>query len=73
MLVAAFGISAVGTVASLAMRIFNAPPTLTFGVAALTILSLAYLLGHATEQLGASAGPKIGGIMNATVGNIGEI
>ncbi|MGZ8511829.1 MAG: calcium/proton exchanger [Candidatus Limnocylindria bacterium] len=73
MLVAAFGISAVGTVASLAMRIFNAPPTLTFIVAALTILSLAYLLGHATEQLGASAGPKIGGIMNATVGNIGEI
>ena len=73
MLIAAFAVSAIGTVASLALRIFNAPPTLTFGVAALTILALAYLLGHATEQLGASAGPKIGGIMNATVGNIGEI
>ena len=73
MLIAAFALSAIGTVASLALRFSNADPTLTFGVAAITILGLAYLLGHATEQLGASAGPKIGGIMNATVGNIGEI
>ena len=73
MLIAAFVVSAVGTVASLALRLLNADPTLTFGVAALTILALAYLLGHATEQLGISAGPRIGGIMNATVGNIGEI
>ena len=72
-LIAAFAVSAIGTVASLALRILNADPTLTFGVAALTILALAYLLGHATEQLGISAGPRIGGIMNATVGNIGEI
>ena len=73
MLIAAFALSAIGTVASLALRFSNADPTLTFGVAALTILALAYLLGHATEQLGISAGPRIGGIMNATVGNIGEI
>jgi Ca2+:H+ antiporter len=72
-LIAAFVVSAMGTAASLALRLLGADPTLTFGVAALTILALAYLLGHATEQLGASAGPKIGGIMNATVGNIGEI
>ena len=72
-LIAAFAVSAIGTVASLALRLLNADPTLTFGVAALTILALAYLLGHATEQLGISAGPRIGGIMNATVGNIGEI
>ena len=73
MLIAAFAVSAIGTAASLALRLLNADPTLTFGVAALTILALAYLLGHATEQLGISAGPRIGGIMNATVGNIGEI
>jgi Ca2+:H+ antiporter len=72
-LIAAFAVSAIGTVASLALRILDAEPTLTFGVAAITILALAYLLGHATEQLGISAGPRIGGIMNATVGNIGEI
>jgi Ca2+:H+ antiporter len=70
----AYGVSAVGTVAAVLMRfVLNADPTLTFGIAALTILGLAYTLGHATEQLGAAAGPKIGGIMNATVGNVGEI
>ncbi len=73
LLIGAFVLSAIGTAASLALRLLDADPILTFGVAALTILALAYLLGHATEQLGASAGPKIGGIMNATVGNIGEI
>jgi Ca2+:H+ antiporter len=72
-LIAAFVVSAIGTAASLALRLTDADPTLTFAVAALTILALAYLLGHATEQLGISAGPRIGGILNATVGNIGEI
>ena len=60
-------------VAAVALRVLDADPTLTFGVSALTILGLAYTLGHATEQLGPAAGPRIGGIMNATVGNIGEI
>ena len=70
----AYGVSAVGTVAAVLMRfVLNADDTITFGVAALAILGLAYTLGHATEQLGASAGPRIGGIMNATVGNVGEI
>ena len=73
MLIPAFVVSALGTATSLALRLLDAEPTLTFGVAAITILALAYLLGHATEQLGISAGPRIGGIMNATVGNIGEI
>ncbi len=70
----AYGVSVAGTLAAIAMRFFlHADETLTFGVAALAILGLAYTLGHATEQLGAAAGPRIGGIMNATVGNVGEI
>lgn len=69
----AYALSAGGTVAALALRILDADPTLTFVVSALAILGLAYTLGHATEQLGASTGPRIGGIMNATVGNVGEI
>lgn len=70
----AYGISVAGTLAAILMRfLFHADETLTFGVAALTILALAYTLGHATEQLGIAAGPRIGGIMNATVGNVGEI
>ena len=39
----------------------------------MAIGGLAYILGHATEQLGAAAGPRVGGILNATVGNVGEI
>ena len=69
----AYAISIGGTAVTLALRVLGADDTLTFGVAALTILGLAYTLGHATEQLGLAAGPRIGGIMNATVGNIGEI
>ena len=69
----AYGLSVVGTIATLALRLLGADETLTFGVSALTILGLAYVLGHATEQLGMAAGPRIGGIMNATVGNIGEV
>ncbi len=69
----AYALSIGGTVATLFLRVSGADDTLTFGVSALTILGLAYTLGHATEQLGIAAGPRIGGIMNATVGNVGEI
>ncbi|MEO6214321.1 MAG: calcium/proton exchanger [Vicinamibacterales bacterium] len=70
---AAYGLGALGTVVALAMRFLDADPMLTFGLSALTILGLAFTLGHATEQLGIAAGPRIGGLLNATVGNIGEI
>ena len=69
----AYGLSIGGTIVAIVMRLIGADSTLTFGVSALAILGLAYTLGHATEQLGASLGPRIGGIMNATVGNVGEI
>jgi Ca2+:H+ antiporter len=69
----AYAVSIGGTAVTLALRLLGADETLTFGISALTILGLAYTLGHATEQLGAAAGPRIGGIMNATVGNVGEI
>ena len=70
---AAYGISVGGTILTLVLRVIGADETFTFGISALTILGLAYTLGHATEQLGIAAGPRIGGIMNATVGNVGEI
>jgi Ca2+:H+ antiporter len=69
----AYGLSIVGTAAALALRLLNTDAVLTFAVSGLAILGLAYTLGHATEELGAAAGPRIGGILNATVGNIGEI
>lgn len=70
---AAYGLAIIGTLATAVLRFTGGDETLTFGVSAATILGLAYVLGHATEQLGIAAGPRIGGIMNATVGNVGEI
>jgi Ca2+:H+ antiporter len=70
---AAYGLALAGTALAIGLRIADADPTLTFAVSAAAILGLAYILGHATEQLGMAAGPKVGGILNATVGNLGEI
>ena len=47
--------------------------TIVFIVAAAAILLLAYAVGQATERLGAIAGPQVGGILNATFGNISEL
>src|SRR4051812_49425736 len=48
-------------------------PTLTFALAAVSILGLAWLIGQATERIGAITGPQIGGILNATFGNVAEL
>ena len=44
-----------------------------FVVSALGILGLAYVVGASTERLGALTGPQVGGILNATFGNIAEL
>lgn len=49
------------------------PPLLVFGLSALSILGLAWLIGQATERIGAITGPQVGGIINATFGNIAEL
>ena len=69
----AYALAIAGSLAALALRLLDADPTLTFAVSGIAIGGLAYILGHATEQLGLNAGPRIGGVLNATVGNIGEI
>ena len=46
---------------------------LTFLAAAGAILPLAGLIGRATEQLAIHAGPRIGGLLNATFGNVAEL
>jgi len=70
---AAYGISALGTAGSLGLRYAEVDPMFTFVVSAIAVFGLAFTLGHATEQLGIATGPRIGGILNATAGNIGEI
>jgi Ca2+:H+ antiporter len=44
-----------------------------FVVAAIAILGLAWIVGLSTERLGAITGPQVGGILNATFGNIAEL
>jgi len=48
-------------------------PVLVFGVAALGVVPLAGFLGRATEELAARAGPRVGGLLNATLGNAAEL
>jgi Ca2+:H+ antiporter len=44
--------------------------SVVFIVSALAILGLAWIVGLSTERLGALTGPQVGGILNATFGNI---
>jgi Ca2+:H+ antiporter len=53
--------------------VLHADPTLLFIVAAAGILGLAWVVGLSTERLGALAGPQVGGVINATFGNIAEL
>ena len=48
-------------------------PILTFATSALAIIPLAAVLGRATEQLAIHSGPRAGGLLNATFGNVAEL
>jgi Ca2+:H+ antiporter len=54
-------------------ELLHAPTLVLFAVAALALVGLAWVLGQATESLGHHAGPRIGGILNATFGNAAEL
>ena len=51
----------------------HADPSLLFIVSAAAILGLAWVVGLSTERLGSLTGPQVGGILNATFGNIAEL
>jgi Ca2+:H+ antiporter len=51
----------------------HADPTVVFVIAAAAILGLAWVVGLSTERLGALTGPQVGGVLNATFGNIAEL
>ncbi len=48
-------------------------PLLTFITAAVAIVPLAGLIGRATDQLAICVGPRLGGLLNATFGNLTEL
>jgi Ca2+:H+ antiporter len=49
------------------------PATLVFVASALAVIPAAGLLGQATEELAVHTGPRVGGLMNATLGNAAEL
>lgn len=48
-------------------------PILVFATAAIGIVPLAGWMGIATEELAAHTGPRLGGLLNATLGNAAEL
>ncbi len=53
--------------------LLHANPTFNFIVACLGLVPLAGLIGESTEALAIVTGPKIGGLLNATLGNAAEL
>src|SRR6187399_2958384 len=47
--------------------------TVLFGLSVLAIIPLAVLLSHATESVAAKTGDAVGGLLNATLGNLTEL
>jgi Ca2+:H+ antiporter len=51
----------------------HAAPLIVFTASAIAIIPLSSLLGHATEELSARTGPTLGGLVNASLGNLAEL
>ena len=56
-----------------AERLVPASHTLLFLLSVLAIVPLAALLSHATESVAAKTGDAVGGLLNATLGNLTEL
>src|SRR5205814_6725510 len=52
---------------------FAHQPLLIFITSGLAIIPLAGLIGRATDQLAIRVGPRLGGLLNATCGNVTEL
>jgi Ca2+:H+ antiporter len=61
------------TPVAIGMRLFGAPDLAIFVTSAAAIVPLAGLIGRATEQLALHTGPRVGGLVNATFGNVTEL
>jgi Ca2+:H+ antiporter len=61
------------TALALLARLTAQPAPLVFVLSAAAMALLAWLVGVSTGQLASIAGPRVGGLLNATFGNIAEI
>jgi len=55
------------------LSLAGAEDWVVFAAAGVAVIPLAHLMGIATEELGKRAGPGIGGLLNATLGNATEL
>jgi Ca2+:H+ antiporter len=62
-----------GAPVAIALDASEAPAPLVFLMAGLAIIPLATLIVHSTEEIAARTGPAIGGLLNATFGNLPEL
>ena len=60
------------TLAVIVVELLHASTLLIFALTSLALIGLAWVLGQATESLGHHAGPRVGGVLNATFGNVAE-
>lgn len=67
-----YGLGALIPVA-LILDLTGAPALLVFATSAIAMIPAAALMGDATEQLAARAGPGVGGLVNVTFGNAPEL
>ena len=58
---------------AIVLELTHGPAVAIFAISALAILPLAGIIGHATEDLAARSGPQVGGLLNATFGNVTEL
>ena len=66
-------IAAVAMITLVILEISHASPTVIFVVACVTLVPLAAIIGQSTEMLAEHTGPKVGGFLNATLGNAAEL
>src|SRR5258705_10256885 len=59
--------------AAIAAEFLHASPVIIFALSALAIVPLSGYLGRATEEIAAYTGPTLGGLLNATLGNLAEL
>lgn len=59
-------------VLAVALNVMGASSTLVFAVAGIAVAGMAHVLGIATEEAGAAAGPRLSALLNATFGNAAE-
>ncbi len=59
--------------AAIGAELAHASPVVVFALSALAIVPLSGFLGRATEEIAVHTGPTVGGLLNATLGNLAEL